>query len=126
MRRMHVRAQGMFVQQLWGSGMVDETEREALLEPVERLERRLLRQGAMGRSTMVYEVCCCMPVPSSARLHALFTCMHARYHSGGACQHLCSTGMLKRAACKVHGVPCGWRCLACVGQQVAAGSSACT
>ncbi len=53
---LHACAQGMFVQQLWGSGMVDETEREALLEPVERLERRLLRQGAMGRSTMVYEV----------------------------------------------------------------------
>ena len=46
----------MFVHQLWGSGMVDETERDALLEPVERNERRLLRQGAMGRSTMVYEV----------------------------------------------------------------------
>lgn len=48
--------QGMFVHQLWSSGMVDETERDALLEPVEKNERRLLRRGAMGRSTMVFEV----------------------------------------------------------------------
>ena len=35
--------------------MIDEAEKDALLEPVERSERRLLRHGAMGRSTMVYE-----------------------------------------------------------------------
>ena len=41
--------------QLYHSGMIDEAEKEALLEPIERSERRLLRHGAMGRSHMVYE-----------------------------------------------------------------------
>lgn len=51
-----LRGQGIFVEQLYGSGMIDESEKDALLEPIERSERRLLRHGAMGRSTMVYEV----------------------------------------------------------------------
>lgn len=49
--------QGRFVEQLYGSGMVDEAEKEALHAPIERLERRLMRRGALGwRSPRVDEV----------------------------------------------------------------------
>lgn len=36
------------MEQLYGSGMVDEAEKEALIEPIERLERRLMRRGGLG------------------------------------------------------------------------------
>jgi hypothetical protein len=36
------------VEQLYASGMVDETEKEALIAPIEKLERRLMRRGALG------------------------------------------------------------------------------
>lgn len=56
-----VRLQGRFVEQLYGSGMVDETEKEALIAPIEKLERRLMRRGALGwRSPRVDEVRGCM------------------------------------------------------------------
>ncbi len=55
----HLRKQGRFVEQLYGSGMVDESEKEALIEPIERLERRLMRRGGLGwRSPRVDEVLC--------------------------------------------------------------------
>lgn len=45
------------MEQLYGSGMVDEAEKEALIEPIERLERRLTRRGGLGwRSPRVDEV----------------------------------------------------------------------
>ena len=44
----HLPEQGRFVEQLYGSGMVDESEKEALIEPIERLERRLMRRGGIG------------------------------------------------------------------------------
>ena len=56
----HLPEQARFVEQLYGSGMVDEAEKEALVEPIERLERRLMRRGGLGwRSPRVDEVCCC-------------------------------------------------------------------
>ena len=49
--------QGRFVEQLYSSGMVDEAEKEALHAPIEKLERRLMRRGALGwRSPRVDEV----------------------------------------------------------------------
>ena len=49
--------QARFVEQLYGSGMVDEAEKEALLVPIDKLERRLMRRGAIGwRSPRVDEV----------------------------------------------------------------------
>lgn len=49
--------QGRFAEQLYNSGMVDETEKEALVAPIERLERRLMRRGALGwRSPRIDEV----------------------------------------------------------------------
>ena len=49
--------QGRFVEQLYSSGMVDEAEKEALIAPIEKLERRLMRRGALGwRSPRVDEV----------------------------------------------------------------------
>lgn len=48
--------QGLFVEQLYNSGMVDEAEKEALLEPIEKNERLLLRKGALGRSPKIDEV----------------------------------------------------------------------
>ena len=61
--------QGRFVEQLYSSGMVDEAEKEALLAPIDKLERRLMRRGALGwRSPRVDEVwaglCCIAPVHS--------------------------------------------------------------
>ena len=54
------------MEQLYGSGMVDEAEKEALIEPIERLERRLMRRGGLGwRSPKVDDVRCCK---SAARL----------------------------------------------------------
>ena len=32
-----LRAQGIFVEQLYGSGTIDEAKRDALLEPIERI-----------------------------------------------------------------------------------------
>lgn len=70
------------MEQLYGSGMIDEAEKEALLEPVERSERRLLRHGAMGRSTMVYE----------ARARTLAPWNPKPYNSGISCLVTSLTG----------------------------------
>ena len=68
-----VRLQGRFVEQLYGSGMVDETEKEALIAPIEKLERRLMRRGALGwRSPRVDEVRGCRSL-GTVPLHALQT-----------------------------------------------------
>lgn len=53
--------QGLFVEQLYSSGMVDENEKESLLEPIHKNERRLLRKNSLGLSHRIDEVqttCC--------------------------------------------------------------------
>jgi len=51
-----LRVQTQFVEQLYNSGMVDELEKEALLEPIEKNERRLVRTGALNLSHRIDEV----------------------------------------------------------------------
>lgn len=44
------------MKQLYNSGMVDELEKEALLEPIEKNERRLVRTGTLNLSHRIDEV----------------------------------------------------------------------
>lgn len=46
----------MFVEQLYGAGIVDEAEKEVLLQPIEKAERRLYRQGAHLTSPKIIDV----------------------------------------------------------------------
>lgn len=83
--RVYLPEQGRFVEQLYGSGMVDEAEKEALIEPIERLERRLMRRGGLDwRPPRVDEVCslrtaACLPptchmITSLSALRGLTSC----------------------------------------------------
>ena len=76
--------QGRFVEQLYGSGMVDEMEKEALIAPIERLERRLMRRGALGwRSPRVDEVRGCMSLSTVSP-----SCIADRAAGGQSCGRL--------------------------------------
>ncbi len=48
--------QGLFVEQLYHSGMVDEVEKELLSEPIQKNERRLMRKHSLGLSHRIDEV----------------------------------------------------------------------
>lgn len=51
-----LRQQTNFVEQLYSSGMLDEQEKELLLEPVEKKERKLHRKGAVWRAPKIVDV----------------------------------------------------------------------
>lgn len=51
-----LRQQQHFIDQLYTSGMVDETEREMLVAPIQRQERRLTRRGPHWRAPSISEV----------------------------------------------------------------------
>ncbi|EIE21844.1 hypothetical protein COCSUDRAFT_56295 [Coccomyxa subellipsoidea C-169] len=51
-----LRQQGLFVEQLYHSGMVDEVEKELLSEPIQKNERRLMRKHSLGLSHRIDEV----------------------------------------------------------------------
>ena len=51
-----LRQQSNFVEQLYSSGMLDEQEREQLVEPVEKKERKLQRKGAVWRAPKIVDV----------------------------------------------------------------------
>lgn len=51
-----LRQQQLFVEQLYASGMVDESEKELLLGPIQRQERRLQRRGPHWRAPSISEV----------------------------------------------------------------------
>ena len=57
--------------QLYGSGMVDEAEREALLEPIETRERLAERRGPVWCPPVIIEVTAValLPKPGFARSH---------------------------------------------------------
>ncbi|KAK9828685.1 hypothetical protein WJX72_001519 [[Myrmecia] bisecta] len=57
-----LRQQGLFVEQLFSSGMVNEVEREKLLEPIEKRERDLEKLGSIGRPPTITEVLRSTPV----------------------------------------------------------------
>lgn len=58
--------QVVFVEQLYGSGMVDETEKESLLKPIEKAERQLYRMGTVTQAPRITEV---SPPPSPHKQH---------------------------------------------------------
>ncbi len=51
-----LRQEAAFVEQLYATAMIDELEHEQLLEPIERRERKLHREGAVWRTPLVTEV----------------------------------------------------------------------
>ena len=51
-----LRQQTNFVEQLYNSGMLDEQEQEQLVEPVEKKERKLQRNGAVWRAPKIVDV----------------------------------------------------------------------
>jgi hypothetical protein len=58
--------QVVFVEQLYGSGMVDETEKESLLKPIEKAERQLFRVGTISHAPHITEVSHPLPPSCSA------------------------------------------------------------
>ena len=51
-----LRQQQHFIDQLYTSGMVDENEREMLVAPTQRQERRMTRRGPHWRAPSISEV----------------------------------------------------------------------
>ena len=47
-----------FVEQLWSSGVIDEQEREMMVEPLDKMERRLIRHGPAWQPPPAVDVSC--------------------------------------------------------------------
>lgn len=56
-----MRQQARFIEQLYSTGMVDEQEKEELMEPVEARERALSRLGAVWRPPLLLEILHSLP-----------------------------------------------------------------